>query len=46
LLGAVLALAARGAGRRFGPLIGVAIVVLVLGHDVFSQLLVAARYYG
>jgi Predicted membrane protein (DUF2142) len=46
LWGAVLALAARGAGRRWGPLAGVAIVTLVLAHDVFSQLLVISRYYG
>jgi hypothetical protein len=46
LLGAVLALAARGAGRRWGPIAGALIVVLFLAHDVFSQMLVAARYYG
>lgn len=46
LLGAVLALAARGAGRRFGPAVGALIVVLVLGHDILSQLQVIARYYG
>jgi 4-amino-4-deoxy-L-arabinose transferase-like glycosyltransferase len=46
LLGAALALAARGAGRRWGPAVGALIVVLFLAHDVFSQLLVVARYYG
>jgi len=46
LLGVVLALAARGARRRWGPSVGVLIVVLVLAHDVFSQLLVVARYYA
>jgi 4-amino-4-deoxy-L-arabinose transferase-like glycosyltransferase len=46
LWGAVLALAARGAGRRWGPVAGVLIVVLVLSHDLFSQLQVIARYYG
>jgi hypothetical protein len=46
LMGAVLALAARGAGRRWGPVAGVFIVVLVLAHDLFSQLLVISRYYG
>jgi hypothetical protein len=46
LLGAALALAARGAGRRWGPVVGALIVVLFLAHDVFSQLLVVARYYG
>ncbi len=46
LWGAVLALAARGAGRRWGPVAGVLIVTLVMAHDVFSQLLVISRYYG
>jgi Predicted membrane protein (DUF2142) len=46
LLGAVLALAARGAGRRWGPAVGTLIVVLFLAHDIFSQLLVVARFYG
>jgi hypothetical protein len=46
LWGAVLALAARGAGRRWGPPAGALIVVLVMGHDIFSQLQVIARYYG
>ncbi len=46
LLGAFLALAARGAGRRWGPLAGTLIVVLALAHDLFSQLQVIARYYG
>ena len=46
LLGAVLALAARGAGRRYGPVVGTFIVLLVLAHDLFSQLLVISRYYG
>ncbi len=43
---AVLALAARGTGRRWGPIVGVAIVMLVLGHDIHSQLLTAGYYYG
>jgi hypothetical protein len=46
LLGAALALAARGAGRRLGPAAGVLIVVLVLANDLFGQLQVIARYYG
>jgi 4-amino-4-deoxy-L-arabinose transferase-like glycosyltransferase len=46
LLGAALALAARGAGRRAGPAVGALIVLLFLAHDIFSQLLVIARYYG
>ncbi len=46
LMGAILALAARGAGRRWGPVAGALIVLLVLAHDLFSQLLVISRYYG
>jgi hypothetical protein len=46
LLGAVVALAIRGAGRRWMPVAGAAIVILFVGHDLFSQLQVIARYYG
>jgi 4-amino-4-deoxy-L-arabinose transferase-like glycosyltransferase len=46
LWGAVLALAARGAGRRWGPAAGTLIVALVIAHDLFSQLQVIARYYS
>lgn len=46
LLGAGIALAVRGAGRRWMPAVGAAMVVLFLGHDVFSQLQVIARFYG
>jgi hypothetical protein len=46
LLGAVVALAARGAGRRWGPIVGTLLVVLFLAHDVFSQMLVAGRFYA
>jgi 4-amino-4-deoxy-L-arabinose transferase-like glycosyltransferase len=46
LYGAALALAARGAGRRWGPVAGASIVVLLIAHDVFSQLLEISRYYG
>jgi Predicted membrane protein (DUF2142) len=46
LLGLVLALAARGAGRRWGPPVGALIVVLFIGYDIFSQLLVVSRFYS
>ncbi len=46
LLGAVITLAVRGGGRRWAPVVGAALVVLFLGHDIFSQLQVIARYYG
>jgi 4-amino-4-deoxy-L-arabinose transferase-like glycosyltransferase len=45
LFGAVIALAVRGAGR-WAPVVGAALVILVFGHDLFSQLQVLARYYG
>jgi predicted membrane protein DUF2142 len=46
LMGAVVALAVRGAGRRWAPVAGAAMIMLFLGHDVVSQLQVIARYYG
>jgi 4-amino-4-deoxy-L-arabinose transferase-like glycosyltransferase len=46
LLGAVITLTVRGAGRRWAPVVGAAMVILFLGHDIFSQLQVIARYYG
>jgi hypothetical protein len=46
LAGLWLALAARGAGRRWGPPVGALIVVLFLGYDVFRQLLVVSRFHG
>jgi hypothetical protein len=46
LLAVLLALAARGAGRRWGPAVGAMIVMLFMAQDIFSQLQVVARYYG
>ncbi len=46
LLAGAIVLAVRGAGRRWAPVAGAAVVVLFLGHDIFSQLQVIARYYG
>lgn len=45
LYGALVALAVRGAGRRWGALLGVALVVLALGHDLYGQVLTIARFY-
>ncbi len=45
-MGAALALAARGGGRRWSPAVGAAILMLFAAHDIFSQLQVIARYYG
>jgi len=46
VLGAALALATRGAGRRWGPIVGAILIMLFAAHDVFSQLQVIARFYG
>jgi hypothetical protein len=46
LLALALALAARGAGRRLGPAMGICIVVLMFSQDIFGQLQTIARYYG
>jgi Predicted membrane protein (DUF2142) len=46
LYAGVLVLATRALGRRWAPLIGIALVLLTLADDVFSQLLVIARYYA
>jgi 4-amino-4-deoxy-L-arabinose transferase-like glycosyltransferase len=45
LYGALIALAARGAGRRMAVL-GATVVVIALAHDVWSQLLVVGRFYA
>jgi 4-amino-4-deoxy-L-arabinose transferase-like glycosyltransferase len=44
LYGALFALAARGA-RRYGPAVGVLLVVLVVAQNAFSLLLTLQRYY-
>jgi Predicted membrane protein (DUF2142) len=46
LAAALVALAVRGAGRRWGPAAGALAVTLFLAHDVFSQLQLVARFYG
>ena len=46
LYAAVIALAARAGGRRFGPVLGAALVMLAIGHSVFAQLITLTRYYG
>jgi hypothetical protein len=43
---AIVAMAARGAGRRFGPAVGASLVVLVVALSVFAQLATLERYYG
>jgi len=46
LYAAAVALAAVGAGRRFGRPLGAALVVLALAHGIFAQLLVIGRFYA
>jgi 4-amino-4-deoxy-L-arabinose transferase-like glycosyltransferase len=46
LFGILLALAVRGAGRRWTAAAGALIVTLLIAHDLFSQLQEIARYYG
>jgi 4-amino-4-deoxy-L-arabinose transferase-like glycosyltransferase len=44
--GAFAALAMRGAGRRWAPLVGGALVVLAMAHGLFAETLTISRYYG
>jgi 4-amino-4-deoxy-L-arabinose transferase-like glycosyltransferase len=46
LYAAVVALAVRGAGRRWGPPFGAFLVVLFMGHSLFAMFQVIARYYA
>jgi hypothetical protein len=46
LYGALVALAARGAGKRYGPAVGVFIVCIAVAHTAASMLLTLTRYYG
>ena len=46
LFAAVLALVARGGGRRWGPAVGVGIVLTVVAADLGTQLLVISKWYG
>ncbi|MGI8623846.1 MAG: DUF2142 domain-containing protein [Solirubrobacteraceae bacterium] len=46
LYGALVALAARGLGRRAVPYVGVALVVLAAVHEVAAMILTITRYYA
>ena len=46
LLAAVFALAARGAGRRWGPAVGALIVLGALAQDLGGQLLAISKWYA
>jgi hypothetical protein len=45
LYAAIMALAARFAGRRYGPVLAAALVVVAIGHNLFAQVFTIARYY-
>jgi hypothetical protein len=46
LYAAIVALAARGAGRRYGPAVGVLLVTLAIAHTALGILVTLTRYYG
>lgn len=46
LYAALAALAVRFGGRRWGPAMCAALVVLALGHDLYAQAITVARYYA
>lgn len=46
LYAAIAALAVRFGGRRWGPVLGAALVVLAIGHDLFAQAITISRYYA
>jgi 4-amino-4-deoxy-L-arabinose transferase-like glycosyltransferase len=46
LYAAIVALAVRFGGRRWGPTIAVVLVVAAIGHDVMSQVVTVSRYYS
>jgi hypothetical protein len=45
LYAAIMALAMRFAGRRYGPVLAAALVVIAIGHNLFAQVFTIARYY-
>ena len=44
--GGLIAIAARGGGKRWGPVIGVLIVSIALAQSVLAMLITLTRYYG
>jgi 4-amino-4-deoxy-L-arabinose transferase-like glycosyltransferase len=46
LYGAIIALGARGAGRRYGPAVGLVLVSLAIAQSAVAMLLTLTRYYG
>ena len=46
LYGALIAIAARGAGKRYGPAAGVLLVCIAVAHSAAAMLLTITRFYG
>jgi len=46
LYGAIVALAVRGAGRRAGPSLAAAAVVVMIGWSAYAQLVTVMRFYS
>jgi hypothetical protein len=46
LYGAIVALAVRAAGRRAGPGLAAAAVVVMLGWSAYAQIVTVIRFYG
>ena len=46
LYGLFVVLVARGAGRRWAPVLGAALVLLAMAHSLFAETLTISRYYG
>ncbi len=46
LYAAILALAVRGIGRRYGPAAGVLLVMLAIAHTALAMVVTLTRYYG
>jgi 4-amino-4-deoxy-L-arabinose transferase-like glycosyltransferase len=46
LYGALIAIAARGAGKRYGPAAGVLLVCIAVAHSIAAMLLTVTRFYG
>jgi hypothetical protein len=46
LYAGVIALAVRFGGRRWGPVLGAALVLLAIGHNLYAQAITVARYYA
>jgi hypothetical protein len=46
LYAGLVALAARGAGPRRGPMVGAGLITLLMAQSLFALMLTVGRYYG